>query len=110
MTKNEPTGQDRLKSFVERIEALEEEKADLVIDIQAVYAEAKGEGFDAKIIRKVIQRRKKPQETREQDELLDLYESAIDGLARLARRDVRQLDIEEHIASNVQKLQPAGPA
>ena len=98
---NAPSAQDMLKRYIERIENLEDQKADLVIDIQGVYSEAKSEGFDAKIIRKVIQRRKKPAETRETDELIELYEGTIDGLPRLARKDVRQLDIEEHIAGRV---------
>lgn len=69
---------DRLRSFVERIERLEEEKAALSEDIKETYAEAKGVGFDVKIIRKIISLRKMDAEKRrEAEELLDLYKNAI---------------------------------
>lgn len=69
---------ERLKSFVERIERLEEEKTALMEDIKEVYAELKGVGFDAKTVRKVVSLRKMEQEKRrEAEELLDLYKSAI---------------------------------
>jgi uncharacterized protein (UPF0335 family) len=69
---------ERLKSFIERIERLEEEKAGLAEDIKEVYAEAKGVGFDVPTIRKVIAERKKdPDKRAEQLELLELYKSAI---------------------------------
>ena len=65
---------DHLRSFVERIEKLEEEKAALTADIREVYAEAKGHGFDTKIIRKVVGIRKVDATVRdEQAALLDLY-------------------------------------
>lgn len=68
----------RLRSFIERIENLEEEKAALAEDIKEVYAEAKGVGFDAKTMRKIVSLRKKDTEKRrEEEELLDLYKSAI---------------------------------
>jgi len=68
----------RIKSFVERIERLEEEKTAIADDIKDVYAEAKGTGFDTKTIRKIISLRKLDTEKRrEADELLDLYKSAI---------------------------------
>ena len=51
---------DRLKGFIERIERLEEEKKALANDIKEVYAEAKGTGFDTKIMRQVIRLRKSP--------------------------------------------------
>lgn len=69
---------DRLRSFVERIERLEEEKAALGADIREVYSEAKSVGFDSKIIRQVIRLRKLDGgDRREQEELLDLYKSAL---------------------------------
>lgn len=69
---------ERLKSFIERIERLEEEKAALMEDIKEVYGEAKGVGFDAKTIRKIVSLRKMDHEKRrESEELLDLYKSAI---------------------------------
>lgn len=68
----------RLKSFIERIERLEEEKAALAEDIKEIYAEAKGTGFDTKTIRKLIRLRKMDSDKRrEEDELLELYKSAI---------------------------------
>ncbi len=70
---------DKLRSFVERIERLEEEKAALAADIREVYSEAKGSGFDIKIIRKVVSLRKLDQsERQEQEELLDIYRRALD--------------------------------
>ncbi len=69
---------ERLRSFIERIERLEEEKAALMEDIKETYAEAKGTGFDVKTIRKIISLRKMDNEKRrESEELLDLYKSAI---------------------------------
>ncbi len=68
----------RLVSFLERIERLEEEKKDLAEDVKEVYAEAKGVGFDVKIMRRIIKLKKmEPEKRREEDELLDLYMSAI---------------------------------
>ncbi len=68
----------RLKSFIERIERLEEEKVALAEDIKDVYGEAKGVGFDVKTIRKLIRLRKmEPEKRREEDELLELYKSAV---------------------------------
>jgi len=69
----------KLRSFVERIERLETEKADLASDIREVYAEAKGNGFDTKILRQIIKLLKMPEPDRkEQDELLDLYRRALE--------------------------------
>jgi uncharacterized protein (UPF0335 family) len=68
----------QLKSFVERIERLEEEKAALAGDIRDVYSEAKGNGFDTKIMRRVISLRKKDYAEREEEEaVLDLYLRAL---------------------------------
>jgi len=69
----------KLKSFVERIERLETEKSELAADIREVYAEAKGNGFDTKIMRQIIKLRKMEEpDRREQDELLDLYRRALE--------------------------------
>ena len=74
-------GAERLRSFIERIERLEEEKAALTADIREVYAEAKGTGFDTKTMRQVVKLRKMDSADREeQEELLDLYKRAL-GLA-----------------------------
>ncbi len=67
-----------LKSFVERIERLEEEKIALMEDIKEVYSGLKGVGFDAKVIRKiVVLRRMDAGKRREEEELLELYKSAV---------------------------------
>jgi len=72
---------ERLKSFIERVERLEEEKKVIAEDIKEVYAEAKTTGFEPKIIRKIVSMRKvEVQKRREDGELLDLYMSAI-GMA-----------------------------
>ena len=73
--------QGRLKTIIERVERLEEDKAVIMADLQEVYAEAKGEGFDVKILRKVVRLRKTDKVKRDEEEaLLDLYLSAIGGL------------------------------
>lgn len=69
---------DRLRSFVERVERLEEEKKALSDDIKEVYAEAKGEGFDVKIMRQVVRLRKMDKaDFQEAEAMLDLYLSAL---------------------------------
>lgn len=69
---------EHLKSFIERVERLEEEKAAMASDIREVYSEAKGQGFDTKIMRKVVALRKLDTADRqEQDAILDLYMSAL---------------------------------
>ena len=71
----------RLKSFIERVERLEEEKKALAEDIRDVYGEAKASGFDSKIMRRIVSLRKTNLEKRrEEQELLELYMSAI-GMA-----------------------------
>ena len=72
------TAQGQLKAIIERIERLEEDKAAVMSDLKEVFAEAKGNGFDVKILRKVIRIRKQDSAKRqEEDALLDLYLSAI---------------------------------
>lgn len=69
---------ERLRSIIERIERLEEEKANLTSDIRDVYAEAKGSGFDTKVLRQIVRLRKMDQSDRaEQEELLELYKHAL---------------------------------
>jgi len=68
----------QLRSLVERIERLEEEKTALTADIREVYAEAKGHGFDTKIMRQVVRiRRLDKADRQEQEAVLDLYLSAL---------------------------------
>ena len=70
--------QGQLRSLVERIERLEEEKKTIAGDIKEVYAEAKANGFDTKILRKVISLRKKEAAEREEEQsMLDLYLQAL---------------------------------
>jgi uncharacterized protein (UPF0335 family) len=69
---------DQLRSLVERIERLEEEKTALSADIREIYSEAKGVGFDTRIIRQVVRLRKLDRADRqEQEAVLDLYLSAL---------------------------------
>ena len=71
----------QLRSFIERIERLEEEKKALSDDVRDVFAEAKGTGFDTKIMRQVIRLRKKDKAERQEEEaILDLYLHAL-GMA-----------------------------
>lgn len=68
----------QLRSVVERIERLEEEKAGLLADIRDIYAEAKANGFDTKVVRQIIVKRRKDKEARhEEEQLLELYKAAL---------------------------------
>lgn len=70
---------EQLRSFIERIERLEVEREALSADIREVYAEAKGAGFETKIMRQVVRLRKLDRaDFRERDEILDLYLAAMD--------------------------------
>ena len=69
---------DRLRSIIERVERLEEERKALAGDIKDIFSEAKSAGFDVKVIRQLISLRKKePSEVEEQESLLDLYRRAL---------------------------------
>jgi len=75
---DESVAQDQLRAFIERIERMEEEKAAIANDIKEIYAEAKGTGFDTKILRKIVAIRKQDANERmEQEALLELYMSAL---------------------------------
>lgn len=68
----------QLKSIIERVERIEDERKDLGADIREIYDEAKGNGFDPKIIRHIVRLRKmNPSDRAEQDALLDTYKSAL---------------------------------
>ncbi len=72
---------DRLRSFIERVERLDEEKKAISEDMKEVFAEAKGEGFDIKVIRMILRIRKQDSNERaEQEAILDLYLHAL-GMA-----------------------------
>ena len=75
---DDPVAGDQLLSIVQRIERLEEEKKTIADDIKEVYAEAKGNGYDVKVLRKVVRIRKQDRAKRlEEEAILDLYLSAI---------------------------------
>ncbi|WP_429068470.1 DUF2312 domain-containing protein [Bosea sp. OAE752] len=79
---DDPVQGDQLKSIVERIERLEEEKKTIGDDIKEVYAEAKGNGYNPKIIRQVVRLRKIDiDERRENEAILDLYMQAVGEVA-----------------------------
>lgn len=76
------TAQRQLKSIIERVENLEREKAELLEGLKEVYAEAKGNGFDTKILKKVVRLRRVDRSKRlEEEAILDLYESALGMLS-----------------------------
>lgn len=78
MTQVGGIAKEHLQSVVERIERLEEEKANIAADIREVYAEAKANGFDAKTLRQVVRLRKMDSDDRqEQEYMLDLYLAAL---------------------------------
>jgi uncharacterized protein (UPF0335 family) len=77
---------DQLRALVERIERVEEEIKELTEAKKEIYLEAKGNGFDVKIVREVIRVRKQDQKKRdEQESLLDVYLQAIKGASRVAK-------------------------
>ena len=78
MAKGGGVAAERLKSFIERIERLEEEKAALASDIREIYSEAKGTGFDTKVMRQIVRLRKMEEADRqEQQAILDTYKKAL---------------------------------
>lgn len=78
MTDATSVAADQLKSIIERIERLEEDKAAIAEDIKEVYGEAKANGFDVAILRKIISLRRKPAAERaEEDAILELYLQAL---------------------------------
>lgn len=80
MSQNDPyavTG-DELRQFIERVEGLEAEKADIAEQIKETLAEAKGRGYDTAILRKIIAlRKKKPDELAEEEAVLEVYKAAL---------------------------------
>jgi len=82
---------ERLKSFIERIERLEEEKRALAEDIKEVFGEAKGSGFDTKIMRQIIKiRRMDKDDLDEQETLLDVYKRALGMLPDLPQSEAAE--------------------
>lgn len=79
---------DQLKSVINRVERLEEEKAGLAADIRDIFAEAKGSGFDVKAIKQIIKLRKQDASTiEEQETILDTYKRALGMLPELDEDD-----------------------
>lgn len=75
---SEAVERDQLRALIERIERLEEEKAALAADIREVYAESKGQGFDTKIMRRIVRDRRKEREAlQEERAVYDLYAGAL---------------------------------
>jgi len=75
---DESVAQDQLRAFIERIERMEEEKAAIANDIKEIYAEAKGNGFDTKILKQIVRiRGMDANERMEQEAILELYMSAL---------------------------------
>jgi Uncharacterized protein conserved in bacteria len=74
----EQVSNEQLRLFIERIERLEDEKKGISDDIRDVYAEAKSQGYDAKIMRQIVRlRAMQPHDRREMETLLDVYKSAL---------------------------------
>lgn len=109
MAKDGPISADRLKSFIERIEKLEEERKAIGDDIRDVYAEAKGVGYDVKTIRKIVQLRKMDAAERdEQEALIDVYAHALGmdiGGAGLAKREPTEEELEERASRIVEEVE-----
>jgi uncharacterized protein (UPF0335 family) len=75
---SDSVAQDQIRAFIERIERMEEEKRAIADDLKEIYAEAKGNGFDTKVLRQVVRIRKQDRAERmEQEALLDLYMAAL---------------------------------
>lgn len=69
---------DELRQFIERVEQLEAEKADLAEQAKEVFAEAKGRGYDTAVMRKVIAlRKRKPDEIAEEEAIMEMYKAAL---------------------------------
>ncbi|HZY67399.1 MAG TPA: DUF2312 domain-containing protein [Devosia sp.] len=84
---SDSVAQDQIRAFIERIERMEEEKKAISDDIKEIYAEAKGNGFDTKVLRQIIRIRKQDHAERmEQEALLELYMTAL-GMATAPAND-----------------------
>jgi uncharacterized protein (UPF0335 family) len=69
---------DELRQFIERVERLEQEKKDIAEQVKEVFAEAKGRGYDTKVMRKVIAlRRREPDDIAEEEAVLEMYKAAL---------------------------------
>ena len=84
---------DQLRAFIERIERLEDEKSNLMSDIREVYEEAKGLGYDAKIMRKVVNMRKMDNEKRQEEEFV--LETYLNALGMLEKSGITSEEIKQ---------------
>ena len=85
-----PHSTNQLQAIVNRIERLEEDRKTIAADIKEIYSEAKGNGFDVKIIRKVIAKRKKDAaQVAEEESMMDVYEAALGGIDKAPQSYVR---------------------
>jgi uncharacterized protein (UPF0335 family) len=95
---SDSVAQDQLRAFVERIERLHEERKAISDDISEIYSEAKGNGFDTKVLKRVIAiRRQDHNERMEQEALLDLY------LAALGMQSAPREDDEPHVHAHMRE-------
>jgi uncharacterized protein (UPF0335 family) len=102
---------DQLRSLIERIERLEEEKSSLATDIREVYAEAKGNGFDTKVMRRIVAMRKQDAAERQEfEEVLETYMQALGMLADTplgrAAMPKRARDDETKMSMQVPGMEP----
>lgn len=81
---------NQLRLFIEKVERLEEEKAELMENIREVFSEAKSVGFDPKIMKQILKLRKmKREDLAEQEELLDLYKAALGMIPSFEKEDAK---------------------
>ena len=100
---------DQLRAFIERIERMEEEKAAVAADIKEIYAEAKGNGFDTKILRKIVAIRKQDSNERaEQEALLELYMASLGMIDAPEAADAFGSQIQGHQERKRQRADRSG--
>ena len=105
------TAQTQLRSIVERIERLEQEKTEITEQIKEVFAEAKGNGFDVKVLRKVVRRRKQDRaKLQEEEAILDLYLSALGELPLFEARPAASPQAAPPSDISVTITTPGGPS
>ena len=92
--------QDQIRAFIERIERMEEEKKAIADDIKEIYAEAKGNGFDTKVLRQIVRIRKQDHAERmEQEALLELYMAALGMAAAPPESDETRTAFDQPVRS-----------
>lgn len=81
MSGEDSVAQDQIRAFIERVERLSEEKDNIAKDISEVWAEAKGNGFEVKVLKRIVNIRKDQNSYQEQEAILELYMSALGMVA-----------------------------